>query len=699
MSELAPMSVVRASSIPAVRPPTRSRTETVLEGEAQVLEMIVRGSPLPEVLAALCRIAEGAASRPLRVGILLADRELTCLTTGAAPSLPDEYNRAIDGIAIDADGGTCCAAAARNAVVVTTDIATDPGWRRFANLPLALGLKAVWSMPIVSSTGRVLGTFGTYAFETGAPDADEQQLVGVLARIAAVAIERASSDRTLTESQARLDYAVRLSGIGFWYCDLPFSELVWDERVKAHFFLPPEARVTIDTFFERLHPEDRETVRSAIELAIGRRTVYDVVYRTVDPGSGAVRFVRAVGGATYDDAGNPTRFDGVTQDVTEQKLGDQRKDEFIATLAHELRNPLAPIRTGLHLLARGGDPDRAARTRMMMERQLGHLVRMVDDLLDISRITLGKLTLRRERIDFRAALNAALETTAPLVEAAGHEISIRTPEEPLPLDADQTRLAQVLANLINNAAKYTPPKGRIGVTAEREGSDLVVRVSDTGVGIAPAMMSRIFDMFAQADTTPTQVADRGQGGLGIGLTLVRRLVDMHGGTVSAGSGGPGAGSTFTVRLPLAVTPVDVADPSPGGGAVPAGSALRILVVDDNVDAAETLKMLIEDVGHETRIAHSGPDGLAAVDAFQPEVVVLDIGLPGMSGYEVAQRLRAGQAARQPVLIAVTGWGSAEDQRRARAAGFDEHLVKPVDPDRLLGFLEAARTRKAAIEPA
>ncbi len=823
------------SRAPAGKLHSVSRSDALLEAQRHVLEMIVRGRPLPEVLSALCSIVEAQAERAVRAAILLVDADGKRLFTGAAPSLPEEYNRAVDGIAIAPDVGTCCAAAALGKVVVTREIATDPGWALLKHLPLGLGLQAAWSMPIVSSDSKVLGTFGTYFPEVREPLPLERRLVEVLVRTAALAIERqlsdhslragAARDHALAQSRARLDYAVRLSGVGFWSCDLPFDELVWDDNVKDHFFLPHDARVTIDTFYDRLHPDDRAATRQAVEASIRERATYDVVYRTLDPGFGALKWIRALGGATYAADGTPSHFDGVTVDVTSQRLDqerlaralerereqarvlkqvaaaaltihassslgsvlqavtaeartiigahratatlngaeaplsvhsesgpgdastarhrsqltvvlkghegeqlgvveladkydgdftetdeailvqlahiaavaienarlydqlrdqDRRKDEFLATLAHELRNPLAPIRTGLHILRMNADVEQGEKTREMMERQLGHLVRMVDDLLDVSRITLGKVTLKKSRVDFRSVLHSAVETTRPLIEAGGHEFAVRVAQGPLPLDVDPTRLAQVLANLVNNAAKYTPAGGRIQLGAEVDGAMLVVRVSDTGVGIPSEMLPEVFDMFTQVGRS----IDRSQGGLGIGLTLVRRLVEMHGGSVEAESAGADAGSTFTLRLPLAP---ELAEPSrPVNHELPTnGSALRILVVDDNVDGAETLAMLLELQGHVTRLAHSGTDALAAAGEFHPQVVFLDIGLPGLNGYQVARKLRADPLLVQPVLVALTGWGSDEDRKQAHAAGFDRHMVKPVDTDKLAELLSTA----------
>ncbi len=417
----------------------------------------------------------------------------------------------------------------------------------------------------------------------------------------------------------------------------------------------------------------------------------DQVAATRQPVRGEVPFAGTHGRRIYDyifvpvfgAAGEVEAVAGTTRDVTDRKAAeealrdaDRRKDEFLATLAHELRNPLAPVRTGLQILKVAGGTEKGAKALAMMERQVAHMVRLVDDLMDVSRITRGKVDLRRQRIDLRAALDSALETSRPLIEAAGHEFAVRLPDGPLALDADPTRLAQVFANLLNNAAKYTPEGGRLELAVEREGGEAVVRVSDTGVGIPADMLPKVFDMFTQVGRS----IDRSQGGLGIGLTLVRRLVEMHGGTAAADSPGPGAGSTFTVRLPLARAGGGPAagEATDGGRADGAAGRLRVLVVDDNVDGAESLAMLLQMTGHESVTAHTGPTALTAAAFFRPDLVFLDIGLPGLNGYEVAARLRATPGPVRPLLVALTGWGSEEDRRQSRAAGFDHHLTKPVD---------------------
>ncbi len=360
---------------------------------------------------------------------------------------------------------------------------------------------------------------------------------------------------------------------------------------------------------------------------------------------------------------------------------DRRKDEFLATLAHELRNPLAPIRNGLQILSLAQSADTAARARAMMERQLGHMVRLVDDLLDISRVTSGKVRLRPELIEVRTAVEAAIEASRPAIETGQHTLTVHTSDEQLWLQADPTRLAQVIGNLLTNAAKYTPDGGRIDVSVERDNEYAVVRVKDTGLGIPADMLPLVFDLFTQVG----KHLDRAQGGLGIGLALVKRLVEMHGGEVTVESPGPDRGSTFSVRMPLAPD-APVIPLSSNSIRAARGKSRRVLVVDDNADAAESLSELLALSGHKTETAQSGPEALSAAARFRPELVFLDIGLPGMNGYEVARTLRADPGSTKAVLVALTGWGSEEDRRRSAEAGFDFHLTKPVETGQLEGLL-------------
>jgi CheY-like chemotaxis protein/two-component sensor histidine kinase len=358
-------------------------------------------------------------------------------------------------------------------------------------------------------------------------------------------------------------------------------------------------------------------------------------------------------------------------DVTDRKRAeealreaDRKKDEFLATLAHELRNPLAPLRNAVQILKMPSvDAATVERSRDMMDRQVQHLVRLVDDLLDVSRVMRGKIELRKERIELVSVVARAIETVQPLIEAQAHDLTVRLPDDSLPLEADAVRLAQVVGNLLTNAAKYTEPNGWIWLTAEREGGGVVLRVRDTGIGIAPDMLPRIFELFVQVDHASTKA----QGGLGIGLTLVKNLVAMHNGTVEARSKGLGKGSEFIVRLPLSAQALDQdagRETGPQAHEPPSPSGQRLLVVDDNQDAADSLAMLLRLQGHEVRVAHSGSAALDITKGYTPDVVFLDIGMPGMDGYEVARRLRQQPGWEKVVLAALTGWGQQEDRRRS-----------------------------------
>ncbi|HEX3869584.1 MAG TPA: response regulator [Pirellulales bacterium] len=366
---------------------------------------------------------------------------------------------------------------------------------------------------------------------------------------------------------------------------------------------------------------------------------------------------------------------------------DRRKDEFLAMLAHELRNPLAPIRNGVQLLQLNeSDPKSIADTCGMMQRQLQQLVRLVDDLLDVSRITRNKLDLRIQEVELSAVVDAAVETSRPLIEQMRHELTIELPEEPIHFDADAMRLAQVFSNLLNNGAKYTEPGGRISLVAVKRGDEIEVRVSDTGIGISEAALPKVFEMFSQVE----QSSERVQGGLGIGLTLVRRLVEMHGGSVEGHSQGPGKGSEFVVHLPIKRQqgrPLEHTEPRPAK-AVP---SRRILVVDDSKDSANSLGRLLRLLGNEVQSAYEGSEAIKVADAFRPDVMILDIGLPKLNGYEVCRRIRRQPWGREIMMVAMTGWGQDEDRRRSREAGFDHHLVKPIELASLEGLMAGFST--------
>lgn len=361
----------------------------------------------------------------------------------------------------------------------------------------------------------------------------------------------------------------------------------------------------------------------------------------------------------------------------------RRKDEFLAMLSHELRNPLAPILNALHLLRAESEGTRLQQNaRNMIERQVGQLTRLVDDLLEVSRITTGQVRLEQERMDMRLVVERAVETSRHLFDRKRHELSVSLPPEPVWLHADPTRMEQVVVNLLNNAAKYTDDGGRVTVVVRQEGDEMVLRVRDTGIGIASELLPRIFDLFTQADRSLA----RSQGGLGIGLSLVQKLVEMHRGTVEVQSAGLGRGSEFVVRLPVLLSPAPPILPTATNPAKRPTKSRRVVVVDDNVDAAESLAELLKLSDHDVRTAYTGPAALEVIEAHHPEFVLLDIGLPGLSGYDVARWLKASPERKGMWVVAMTGYGRDSDLQLAKEAGFDAHMVKPVDPAKVLALV-------------
>jgi PAS domain S-box-containing protein len=382
---------------------------------------------------------------------------------------------------------------------------------------------------------------------------------------------------------------------------------------------------------------------------------------------------RPIAQCNIRDISERSRLERKTHEQAEA-LADlhRRKDEFLAMLSHELRNPLAPILNAVQLLRLQKDESGLQqRARMIIERQIGQLVHLVDDLLEVSRISTGRIHLQREQLDMRAIVECGVETVRPFIEQRRHALAVRLPPSPIWIDCDATRLEQVVVNLLNNAAKYTEERGHIWLSLEQTGNEAVLRVRDSGVGIAPDLMPRIFDLFTQAERSLA----RSQGGLGIGLCLVQRLVEIHGGKVAAQSS-LGQGSEFVVRLPVVLTAELHSLSSPAEKAKPTGRSLRVLVVDDNLDMAGSLELLLRDSGHDVRMAHDGPTALEAARDYRPDVVLLDIGLPELDGYEVAKRMRQQPALQNVVLVAMTGYGQESDRQRAQDAGFVHHLVKP-----------------------
>jgi two-component system CheB/CheR fusion protein len=442
-----------------------------------------------------------------------------------------------------------------------------------------------------------------------------------------------------------------------------------------------------------VHPDDGAMLRERWQLACAARGVFEAEFRCRRR-DGEYRWLWCRALPLQDADGRVYKWVGIASDVTarrqtEEELrrtetalreADKRKDEFLATLAHELRNPLAPIRYAVRLLRPDAAPGVIAQGRDTIERQSAHMARLLDDLLDMSRITRGAIELKRRTMDLREAVEDSIEVARPMIEGVQHRLDVRVPAQPVPVDADATRLAQIVGNLLQNAAKYTDPGGSIAVTVSVEGARAVLRVRDDGIGLSAEMRERVFELFTQVHRSITSP----RGGLGIGLAIVRRLVELHGGTIEVHSEGLGRGTEFVVSLPLATAVVPVAP----GNVVPLFRTTRhrVLVVDDNEDAVDSLATLLRISGHSVQVAHDGASAIALAETARPDVVVLDLGMPRMSGFEVARWLRRQPWGAAIRLIAVTGWGQEEDRRRSREAGFDRHLTKPVDPDELLAEL-------------
>jgi signal transduction histidine kinase/CheY-like chemotaxis protein len=421
------------------------------------------------------------------------------------------------------------------------------------------------------------------------------------------------------------------------------------------------------------------TLRESLDEPAGfEATVYPL--RERDAVTGAVISLHADAAAAdvTDELAERARIERKLLEV------DRRKDEFIATLAHELRNPLAPILSSIQLLQLQGEKEVSRqRAKDIIERQVQHRARLIDDLLDISRITLGKLSMRRERVELRAVVDQALELARPHIVALEHRLSCALPEQPVRLIGDGTRLAQVLANLLINAAKYTPQHGDIALAIAREGDQAVIRVRDSGIGIAPDQLPALFDKFAQVRSAQ----DRTGGGLGIGLALAKGIVHLHGGTIAASSAGLGAGAEFVIRLPLSE---DVAVPPPTSAPARAIGGLRVLLADDNEDAVESAALVLALNGNDVKLAADGLEAVEAADRYRPDVVLLDIGMPKLNGFEACRRIRAAPWGKDMLVVAVTGWGQEEDRRRTAEAGFDAHFTKPVDFASVMALISQRR---------
>ncbi|HZT97973.1 MAG TPA: ATP-binding protein [Chloroflexota bacterium] len=492
--------------------------------------------------------------------------------------------------------------------------------------------------------------------------------------------ERRQAEERIRESEERLRVALWAGQMGTWRWRIPQDEQVLDDSLLRLMGLPPgQGVLSLEGFLKAVHAEDRDRVRAEFERCRDEGAILNIEFRVSWP-DGSIHWLKDHGKMLR---GPDSPFmTGAAVDITDRKQmedqlrdADRRKDEFLAMLGHELRNPLAPLRGVIETLQRQQlDGPALERAYAMMDRQVVHMSRLVDDLLDVSRIARGLVELSKEPVNLVEVADQAVEMAMPAIEGRGHELSLTLPRKPLRVEGDATRLTQVIFNLLNNAAKYTDPRGKIWLTVERDTEQAVLRVRDNGTGMKPDLVPRVFDLFIQGERT----LDRSQGGLGLGLTLVKQLVEMHGGTVEARSDGPGQGSEFTVRLPA--LPAEAEPPPPARPAVPPPAAVqvdRILVVDDVPDIAESFSWMLEGLAREVKMAHSGAAAVEQARDFRPDLILCDLGMPRMDGYETCRRLRQLPGLEKTVIAAVSGYGGEESQRKSQEAGFDRHLTKPI----------------------
>ncbi|SAK53109.1 PAS/PAC sensor hybrid histidine kinase [Caballeronia hypogeia] len=604
---------------------------------------------------------------------------------------------------VRADSTTSCGAAwANKERVVIADIENSDLLRGTTDYMIfrETGIRAMQTTPLRSRGGVLLGMLSTHWRAVHEPDVKQLRLLDVLARQAADLVERAVKEEALRVSESRFRALVTSASYSVYRMNADWTSM---RALDGRGFLADTLSDSEEWLNTYIHPDDQPAVLNAIEAATSSQSLFELEHRVLRA-DGTFGWTSSRAVPIFDTAGQLAEWFGAATDVTARKdaeralresetrliEADRMKDRFLATLAHELRNPLAPIRNGLQILRVSKNADQSGNVLAMLDRQVDHMVRLVDDLMEVARVTSGTLELQRERIDLADALKSALELSRPAVEAGGHALQVCFAPERLFVDGDGVRLAQVFSNLINNAAKYSPTPGLIRVALTREGNGAMVRVTDDGIGIAPVDQGRLFTLFGRLRPS-TAIGD----GLGVGLALAKHLVELHGGAISVESRGAGAGSAFAVSLPLATcdetsTPIrELVDAC-------AYDRLEVMVIDDNRDAADSLGAVLSLLGREASVFYGGADALRALERRKPALVLLDIGMPEMDGFAVAREIRASGRHDDVMLVAVTGWGQAEDRARTTAAGFDDHLVKPVDIDVLEGLLRLAAGRVEAL---
>jgi PAS domain S-box len=684
-----------------------ARAEALTAGQKRALERALNGGAINEVLDILAWTGYLVFTEQACTAIYVTDPETGIPALTASAGLSEAYAQSLQNpILLEASPRR--RAMILGEMVCIADVQTDEHCAAYRPLAEAHGLRGLWSFPIRSPDGSVLGALSVYRSVQGLPDDDDIESMRLLADTAGMVLERAR----VVSARERAEAALHRSNRRIREMADAMPQLVWtsDSAGQVDYYNARAAMYDgigsgpdggLD-WRRILHREDLAPTLVAWQKAVANRRPFSFEHRLrMADGQYRWHLSRAEPApATAGGSADAVRWFGTATDVHELRAArealraneerlmdaDRRKDEFIAMLAHELRNPLAPIRTGLEIIRRGAERNAdLERIGQIMDRQLTHVVRLIDDLLDASRITSGKLVLKKQPGLLQDMLEGAIEANRAALAAARLEFVVSTPPSPVMLEADPTRFVQVVSNLLNNATKFTPAGGRVSLSARVEDSaedaqQLVVRVEDTGIGVDAEMLPHIFEMFTQADPG----RERSQGGLGIGLALARQLVQMHGGTLTAASAGRGRGSIFEMRLPL---PRALPDPMHETRAVaPAACARRVLIIDDNADAADALAMLVTQLGGVAWTANDGRSGIACVAERSPEIVLLDLGMPGMDGYETCRQLR--ESGSTACIVALTGWGNDRDKLRVLRSGFDAHLTKPADPLQLQELLSA-----------
>ena len=665
---------------------TKDQLAQQVESLTQLHDLAMRLGAMPDLQSSLQAVLDTAVeAQDADFGLVwLHDRDSGALVVEASRNFDAPALRYFNRVMPGPGGGAAGNAFARHCRWIVEDVDGDPSFEPFRQGAHAAGFRAVHSTPIVTSAGELLGVISVHFARKRRPSQRDMQVADVCAGHAAAAIEGFRSQAAVRESE-RLYRAIGESiDYGVWVCDATGRTTYTSESFLKLVGLTQE-QCSGNGWTSVLHPDELEDTVAAWEECLRSGSDWDFEHRMrgVD---GKWHSILARGVAVRNDRGEVAGWAGINLDIgrlkqVEEELRelDKRKNEFLATLAHELRNPLAPLRNGLEVMRLAAtNPATVEKARGMMERQLAHMVRLVDDLLDVSRVSRGKIELRREDVSLAVVLRTALETCQPLVTDRGHTIVADIPADPIVVHGDLTRLAQVFGNLLNNAAKYTEPGGHIEVEVAMQADTVEVTIRDNGIGIPVDMQAQVFDIFTQVDRS----LEKSQGGLGIGLSIAQRLVSMHGGSIRVRSAGHGKGSEFIVCLPVKFRSSVRIESAPAPIRAPAGPRHRILVADDNPDTAETLAIMLGVMGHEVRVAHGAQEAIALAAEFAPGVILLDIGMPRMNGYEACERIRAQAGGREAFIVALTGWAQEEDRERSRLAGFDRHLVKPVEPARL-----------------